>query len=938
MPSASDFLDGNLQGNKSASDFLDEPTEMTGVQPSNTSPMTLPAIAHRQIMNPTPFGGFGMAGPDTGQVAAQPYTDQEQALAKQGVDITSGAPWGLKNRLSLLVDPSDKDKIGAINSYFGKDVGASKTPFGFAYVDPETGRRTLVQSRADKPIDYVPTAGGSLDAIFGGGGGALGGLRTGAATGNPLAAAGGAILGAVGGQTIADMGKATINQFLGQQTIHSPDDVADTLKGVAKDAAVTGALTGAGELVGLTKPALKWFLTGFKDLSFSHAVNLQAGAAEATKGLDAWHELVGGLAQPDKGSLNLSVPELNPRDGLVRQFFDKAYKSSPELVAKEEERLNSNLDALGYTYGQYASALKPSADYRIGSSGYDMQQALASQKQTMLTQKQLDAQTQKDALSREATGLPSLSMTDMNARNKEMLDLLEQSGADAKDRAYGDLKVKLGMPASVAYDRTSDQWINSRTPDEVMGINPVTQTKMTNIWKDGMNLEKSPQGDGTKFFAAIPDNFYVNPSKPELGLKDLSNEKYDIFSTIDNIQDIRSGVRASMRARSGTLPPDAATSKHVADILEDNIGYHLVRKGDPSVLDAWDAAKQANINYNTNFKQGLLKQAMDTEGGFKSPVYTNATSTLLTTSGKFADQSGISRLGEILKGDPAATDQMRQQIWSLAKQPKYMPNGEFTQKSFSQFKDDFEGPINTFFSDDDRAKMNTFNDLTNSVARASQKVKQFNQAWKNSPEYGGIPMNSGALKDAVFNPRSVSPQVLDKMTTFLRSTNPTLLKEWQADTAAEFARRSSDANGVPIASKVTQMSTQLKDRLDQVMDPGYTYGLGTMSTAMTAAQGALNVQLDPSKPQSVLTQVVRAAVAPPMSSEGRWYSALLNHRAKAGGRVIYNALASPEGLNKFIATSKADASAAAGWGVVGDLGGHVLMPRNKQDTQDNQPN
>lgn len=958
-----------------APDALVDHTGIVGrsLAASVKTPFQLPPIAGHQANTPgSPFGAM----PQMGEV---PWSAPEQAMAKSGVDITSGAPYGLRNRLSLMVDPKDADVRNVVNQSYGQDVGLARNQYGeLEYTNPQTGRRTLLNSRGQNLPNLAPTAGGAMDAVGQAGGALAAGLPTAAATGNPLLAGMAASAGAGVGQAVSDTGKTIINHFLGAGNKEDPDA---QIGAIAKDAGSAAAWTAAGELVGMTPGAVRWAGRGFLDLTYGKARDLQAMAKEAANGLSDYNTLIGSQA-----GVKPNIAELVPQSPLARIYNEKAYKSSEELTAEEEKRINSNLDTLSYNYQNFTDAFKPSPTYQSGSSGYNIQQAMEAKKAVALSQQQLQDSLVKADAKQQIAGLPAMTETERNQELTGMLNKLETAGKEAKDKAYGDLKVSLGVPEQVAYDRTSGQWMQGRTAENVVEMSPVAQAKLQNMWAKGMQLQNSPLRSGDKYFSAIPENFFVDVNAPEEGLnfnfpksdtgfapgqvwgKDSQRytigevgadgqtakadfadgnppsavhygtekdngwslvggdqdtpKKFDILDLIDNVQDLNSGTRAAMAASKGRIPADEQATAHVSEILANEVRYHLNVKGDPRILDQWEAAQQANQQYEENFGRGILNTVMKRTGGFEDPVYNSATSRLLMSAGQGQDQTGVATLANVLRGSPDEQERVRSMIWSIYKD-HYLPASGIPDKaSWQKYSAQMEGPMKHFFTDAENAKMQSFSDMTDAVAASSKSLATFNQAWRRSPEYGGIPTNSTSLSGAVFN--KTPPQVIDKMTSMLGSMQPSLLKEWQADTAREFARRTADASGMPVDAMVSKYVNQYGDKLSKVMGPQYVSDLRTYQKVAQMVQGGTGIKLDPDRPQSVLTQVIRAKFAPPMSAEGRWYSALLNWRKEAAGRVVYNALKSPENLNSFIKSTASSAATPTAMGIMGQLKGQAL--------------
>lgn len=928
MPqSADDFLDGGTS--HSADSFLDgSVTDHSNIVSKSlaatvSTPFQLPKVAGHQNVGGSPFGG-----PRPEDVQGIEWKPEEQEMAGKGIDITSGAPYGLRNRLSMLVEPSDKETRDVVNDHFGKDVGLARNQYGeLEYTNPETGRRTLLNSKGKNLPNLAPTAGGTADFLGSAGGAMAAGLPTAAATGNPVLAGVAASAGAGIGQSIVDSGKTIVNSYLGVGNKPTPDE---QIEAIAKHSVKTAALTAVGETIGMIPAATRWAGRGFLDLSYSKAKDLQQMAKEAALGLDDYNTLIGSQA-----GVKPSISELVPQDPKTRIINEKAYKSTEDLTAEEEKRINSNLDTLSYNYKNFTDAFKPEPGYQYGSSGYNIQQEMEAKKAAALSQQQLQDSVVKADAKAQTSGLPAMTETERNQELTDMLNRVEQAGKAEKDKAYGDLKVSLGVPKETAYDRTSGQWLLGRKTEDAVELTPVARAKIQNIWQEAQNLDKSGVlRSGDKYYSAIPEAFLKDVNHPENGL--VLDGKYDILSLIDNVQDLNSGVRAAMAASRGRIPADEAATAHVAEILKNDISFHLRSKGDPRILDKWEAAQQANQQYEENFGRGIINQVMKRTGGFEDPVYNSATAGLLMRAGKGQDQSGVAKFAGILNGAPDEKERVRNMIWSIYKD-HYMPtNGIPDQKSWAKYTAQMEGPMKYFFTDSERGKMQSFSDMTQAVADSSKKLAAFNKAWRASPEYGGIPTTSQGLSNAVFR-EGTPPQVLDKMIKVVGSMQPELLKQWKADTANQFARRVSDASGMPVDSLVSKYINQYGDRLSKVMGPQYVANLRTYQKVAQMVQGGSGVKLDPDRPASVLTQVIRAKFAPPMSAEGRWYSALLNWRKQAAGRVVYNALKSPDNLDKFVQLKASQAASPIASGILGQLkgqglGSSLFAPQPEQDT------
>ena len=880
----------------------------------NLKPFKLPDVkSHNIESQPPPFDPI---------VTDVPWTEREQDMAKNGIDIVTGVPYGLKTQLDLVPGATDEDRKYAINKYYGQDVGVRRNQYGeLQYTNPRTGLPTTVFSHQYNP----PTVGSAMDFIGQGVGAAAGGAAA-LDTGSPFAVGAASSFGAAAGQTVSDIGKVLVSRAMGN---YDPNRTSvNDVKATGEDALDAAKWTAVGETVGGLPRIGRWFLNSSRKikLKYSDALDLQDAAQSANDDLADYYKLVG-----TQNQLQLSIPELT-QDPKARMVFNKAWRAGDDMAAEEENRVNSNLDSLAYGYKRITDMYKPqSPDYFPGGSGQNIKVVLAQKKQAELLQQQLKQQIAEDDARRQVQGLPAMTPEQQNQRLSEMLNVAEQSGKATVDSAYRDLKVALGVPPQVAGLKTSDRYFQQQVPTVMLGLSPVARVKLQNYYEEALrDLHGIDPDIGRRKLAAIPeglltklDQYAASDTVPGLNL----DRQDDLYHVIESIQNMRYGIRQSMRTSKGNIQPSDQDVATMEDILSRNVEDYFRRKGDPTIMDTWERAQQATRDYASQFRTGILREVMQKQDGFTPTVYNQAVTKLLLQSGKDSPSwEGPRQLASILKGDPEGFNDVRNMIWGIYQNHYLGPDGIPTRAGWTKFKDDLAGPLKYFFGDNDLSKLNSFDDLTNLVQESTNAVKKFNTTWRNS-SYGqlGRPSSYG-LTNAVFS-QSTSPQQLQGLSMFLQREQPELLQQLRADTAREFALRTSDG-GMPNPQKIAGYLARYGDRLDQIMGPQYRNNVQVLSEAMQKVTGRA-VKLDPDAPQSIIEQVVRAKFAPPLSEEGRWYTALLEARRRAAGRVVYNALSSPLGLSKFIRDRDVDNKTQIGMGILGELGGQTLTMDNQ---------
>lgn len=860
---------------------------------------------------------------DEGPPTTVDFSDTEKNMAHEGIDITSGVPYNLRNRIDMVPGATDEDKKNIINQYYNKDVGVNKNSYGnLEYINPQTGRRTLVNS----VLPQVPTTGGSLDFLSQSAGGAIAGSLA-IPTGNPLAVGAASTLGAAGGQGVADLGKYIVSRAMGLAPNRTG---AESLQQGGKDMAVAGALTAGGELVGGIPRMTRFALTGPLSLKYKNAVEMQGWLGQSQDSLEDYYKLVGGNEK-----FRLSVPELlqTSDNRAVRQQafqqqenFVNSYKSLPEIRAQERSRLQDNLTQLQSDFQTVTDNYKP-PNYQPGQSGEDIKNHFLAVKQAQYNQAQLQQQLAQENAKRAAQGLPSWSTDQMNQMLTTMTNQVESAGKDRLDAAYTNLKIMLGVPKEVAGLKSTDSLFQAQAPKVQIPLSPVTQAKLQNFYRNALSARNSEDSTlGDTMLAAIPDGFLADRTKPLSGLN--LDGQYDMFWTVENVQRLRAGVRQAMGSSNGNLQPRDQDMAKMADLLTENVQDYFQKQGNPAVLDSWEQAQQETRNYAQQFRNNILSQVMEKKNGFPATTYNQAVSKLLMSNGRGQPQQGVKELSDILQGDPEARNDVKNMIWSLYKDQGYMPaDGIPTRASWQKFQNDMEGPIKYFFDKDDVSQIKGYQDMTDLVTKANKDVKNFNTAW-NASSYGqlGRP-NSNSLTNAVFTP-SIGPNKLKGLGTYLYREQPDLFQALQGDTANRFAKMVSDPNGIPIPSKINAVLQQYGSRISEVMGPDYVASVKAIASE-GEKQSTLNTLSGytaqaSQEPTSIYKDVVRWLVAPPLSAEGRGLTGLWNFRKKAAGRVVYNALSSPENLNKFIMNRDLSNKSQVARGVLGDLGGAAL--------------
>jgi len=851
------------------------------------------------------------------------YGPGRVAAAQAGTDVLSGAPYGLQNKLSLEVSPSPQTQMDTVNQYFGKPV-ASFGPAGVQFPNPKTGQLTAAMPYEGK----FPTAGGTMDTGFDTGGAVGAGALTALVTKNPFAAWAATSGGAAVGQEVSNEFKNLFSRYFNKEPLTGEQQKADL-----KNAGETGLSSAVMGSLGVLPSIGNYINRGAVNIGSVKALQrvlnaavTQQNALEDFKGLQlSVPELLSNSTDPSLRAVSLQEKFL----GASRARDENFLTTNTPIVDIENARKTRNVNALADAYDDITRQYAPNEGYISPESSYEAAQLVASQKAAQ--QNQLQLRLDQSVNDTKAAAQPAMSRFNLGKNIVERLQLLKQAGQDAVNKAWGDLKVQLGVPVDEAYGGEPYAAPLGKSPK--IGYTSITQSKLTELWQRGMSAmrhgEQGTIGANNKagmIFDSIPDELYVDPQDPTLGLKfsDPSKEldNVDLHDYIDGIKNLRAGIRRSVRSGNVGWNPDTQIEKNVADILRDNANQWFAREGDPRVLEAWENAERATTDFHKSFNEGLLEQVDSQKAGNRERIF-NQFATKVLMSG---NDDELSRLANVTNQDPYAQDQMRLGIWSLihegiqsARTPQQLVRNY--QSMVSRLAPTFKH----FFGPGDLENMDTFDALTNKVDQLHQQYTDFNKEWSQS-EFRDTPASVSGIRKALFD-ANMPVDRIGKLYAFLSKENPQLLQGVKADMADAFAKSVSNKTPDGYVPDLTKMTSALGDRSTQAKIRLFLGG--DYLTRASAIRDVAKLMAGPNQPEveapkSMFEQIIRMAVAPPLSREGRAYTGLLMWRHRAAARALYNALSSTDGLRSYINLANSRNTRAQVIGALGALNASSL--------------
>lgn len=907
----------------------------TGPQPTNTTPIPTPPLTPEQALSPSLAGQSLRTG--------SAYTPQEQQAMQGGTDISSGAPWGLRNEFSFMVDPTQQASTAAINKYFGKPVG-SVGPMGPQFVNPQTGRNTLVNPSPTASVtsSSPPTIGGSMDMALDTAGAAGGAGAALAATKNPFAAYGMGVAGTGAAQYISNLGKNVVAKYY----YGLPDsDIKDQQSADARNAAGAAGGQALFSAPGLAEPIGRFANYGFTGLGSTKALQkLYSAALNAREGLGDFKDLLGNAA----ANFSLAIHELLPGEIEKGNIFRKAATlegatsgrlgTGTPLVNLEYQRTANNSDALSNSMDVVTNQYLPNAGYQYGEGSEGA--ALAVGRQKMMAKNQIDLERAQAANELTARTQGIQSPIEASKIALEPFVAVKNAAREQANEAWGNLKVSLGVPQEEAFGGAPYTQPMGEAP--TIGYSDSTRSRLSQVVARGVSALRS-KAPGSRdiahnYFDSIPDELYHDYQRPGIGLiwdepdqkfmtkdeqeamggdeapyKQADDPQHDLNWYIENIKARRGGTRSQFKPDGSMRNPDAAIDKNVTDILRSNADQELATT-DPHTLAQWEEAEDATKNFHDTFQHGILKMADGDYAGLDNPPFSQFLNKVLYGGNPVE----LEHFASIAKQHPYLQNHVGLSLLSIMDDALHGISPERVPQVYADMSQKLRPAMRAFLGKDE---FDNYQALVKKVSDLNDKYQSFNNEWKLTDFGEGIPASVPNIRSILYNPNTTA-QKAGRLYAFLLRNNPDLLDGVKADVAKAFADKvapiGSGGRNINL-SKINQLigdkSTQAKIRL--FLGGHYIDQVNSIGQAAKMAQGAPEVGT--SKPISLVQNAVRWLVAPPLSREGRLYSLILGWRQRASARLLYNALSSPEGLKSLIDQRVASGKSAATLSVLGGL-------------------
>lgn len=899
--------------------LLREHASRGGIDVPNQAPIKVPNTKKTEIPEwaKNLSGGYGTALSDG---VDSLYSKEDLDAAESGIDIFSGLPEPARQKFSLAV--ADEQRQGAIEDYFskqGKKTFARKRGDTWEYLNPDTGRLTLVDG---KKKALTPTAGGAIDVAFPTAGG-IGGGVAGAAGGGPLApvaAGGAAILGETGGAYAGTQAKNILGEFLGNKEIPQ----SEVNKAASKSAAETAIFSTALSAIGGAAWGIRKWVRGFDiDPNF------------ARDALEAYRSGRSALSEYDKLAGNTSFAP------TVAQVISR--KGELGMMARQAE-ITTHSDTAGHRALQLqrdANNEHLAATFAAVNDQYDIQSPRILQEgfRGEIVRKQahqrelarIAEQNAREAALGAGGGKPA-TPDELGAKLQEIIHpIYEERRAQVKER-YKSLYVGLGVKPKTAEEIALGEPITSPavSPFQAKLDDKAKKELLAFVGqaRAGKEMDSALYNDR---LAALPDGLVsVNPKTGAITISD----KVDVVTYLDFMQMSRRGIRKSIAANKGlNIEPSPRSMAEVEQVLENNFIRQL-SKENPAAIPLYQAAKDAQREFSDTFERGILSNIVALKKGTLPQTYAATFSTIV----KSGDSSGAAALADVLAGSPAGRQKVKEIYMAHWSDRVLGPDEVASFTEHQKFIKDYRDSLPFFFNKQELAKLHATGDMAKVVTESRAALEAVETGWKKLRIGKLSEMNAEQLVRLTFaGGKGEKGAVLDEtgpmfteMMTFLKKNDPELLGKYRqmvanrirGEVALDEATGIGTSINVPQYKKINTLLANHGNRIAEVFGQGYVENLRTISTAARVLQNEKKIGTGANVP--LLKALVRAMFIPPLSRAGTVQTLGGVSRRFFGPKQMATILSSPEGLEWAIRNANMNIRTAQALPILSNFGMEAL--------------
>lgn len=849
--------------------------------PSNTPPPQRPQGYQPALPQSMPAGPTeGMPDPSSGDMAAisptTPYSQNQLAAAKSGVNIDNRAPFGAQMRASFGGD-SPQEQLSAVSTSLAKSYGHPvQVQMGpkskqIEYMDPDTNSWTLAKGN---PIAQLPA--NAIDPVLQGAGSVGGTIAGGAMGGVPGAVAGGVAGAGVGG------GAATALKIGVGKALGVLPDTYPTGSNIEKGAVIGSAFDLGGKAVlGALRYGSYWYKGS---AAFKPAEALQL-VQEAKKSDDLVNEIAqksgidfspaigqrvaGTLADKPVGQLALSLEA-----GIAKDSGGMG----PTYLAKRKTNENA---LVGYLRNAGDEAAGPSTGVPPEQIGKNLQQGLTSFYDTTMTQARQLVSTLPEELQASEGG---------KILRNALVDARQTFKNQVETPAWGKYQNAAGYDPATQTSNIRVPWDN-----QVRGLmsawdNQTRNAVLKAAQKDNSGLKILFKTDDPAMSSIVGKDGM--PLKVADGTGDVDLQTLD-----DTIKWLRSDGRDALRNQIGATYNDYDLQQLTKTLVKQRDGYLKANK--PELYSMLQDAEGATRMRANKFDDSAVGDLLVKDG---PDSFKLTDSQVVGRIMNANDDSAAKQYADLVKQSPEANMQAKQLLYAMYRRAVVNPKtGAPDATLHSNFMRDYGNVVKNFFSPEDMDTLGKMGGMGEVIADQTSLLKRILPQMDRLSGGDITSWNSSSLtKWALKN--DTGPDKVKTALALLRNAPDAdaLQQGWQRSTldslndmvVKDGQISMNGLNKVLQGNQRANLTALLGDR-----GPDYISNLEKLRDATTMARSASDGTFTPDQ-KSLLTRMARLVFGQ-FTPEARVVTFGQSTRRVVNPTEIYNTLTDPDKLQSL---------------------------------------
>lgn len=834
-----------------------------------------------------------------GDAYDQPYTQEEYAAAKQGVNIDSGVPdAGMYAKGSLAFDKNRRD------AYFVNEI-RKKYPSAalrlnpnsqeLEWINPDDPAKQWTRVQSSQTHSMLSNVGEVIPAV-GEIGGAIAGVAASARMDAPFTMPVTVPLGAGAGRAIGEYAKSKVGDAFGVNP-----DVAekDKFKNAGAKGVESFLFNMAGDAAMAAPFAVKYWLRGGKAFTPTEAADI---AAQAGK----YDYVQTEINQKTSGGFNPSAAQKASVDPNRSGYSDIALAHQENLQAfpptqkREAVRLSNNMKAINEYWDNQILNARMGDPVSLHNGGLAVKDMIRRLKEGSVTDIERQALEANSALVQrlEAMGNAGVNIDEAGIPILEQVRNITNQLKSHSDIAYADYRELAGFNE----DTVTSAIKVPVTPELRKLMNRMDAKERTALF----NIQRNPQ---TRYKIDLPEgtpdrnSTILGADGTPLVVKG-DEAAFDLHQIDDAVQYLREEQRA--RGGSSDIALADLPRMRVLNELVDMRNNYLAAKY-PEVFDKLRFAENEYKRYRTDLDNTVTNQLVARNERNEYVLNAADTPETLWKNRSVADAEKVSHY---FTSNPTALNEFKQ--WAFAKyRAQYAPKGKITPQEHKRFIDNEYKVLKPFLNAQEQKTIEQ--DVMGMAKVAADSQVAYRKAverWNKSFPSLANKWNQEGFVQAFFtksgSDRGMGLENMKNLSNLIRNEAGVEAHEkWKNAILTEFDKKSRGPDGNLNPDQLGKLISSNKEKLEAVFGKQWTANLDIANTGLRMITNKSKSSVPLPAKSNAFSAIARIPLGV-ISKEGRAMSAGFTLRGRAYFAKMEEALYSPEKMNELVNSMKKD--------------------------------